>query len=48
MKWQGYNEKAADRVNDAIARVFKGRSIVVLTGLVAVIVTAAASMKWGG
>jgi hypothetical protein len=48
MKWQGHNEKAADRVTDFVVKVFKGRSILVLTALTAVIVTAAASHKWGG
>lgn len=48
MKWQGHNEQAANRVTDFAAKVFKGRSILVLTVLTAVIVTAAASYKWGG
>lgn len=48
MKWQGNNDKATDRVNDVLAKVFKGRSLLVLTTLTAIAVTAAASFKWGG
>tara|TARA_B100000614_G_scaffold8871_2_gene8045 strand:- start:155 stop:301 length:147 start_codon:yes stop_codon:yes gene_type:complete len=48
MKWEGYNDKAADRMNDVLAKVFKGRSLLVLTALTALVVTAAASWKWGG
>lgn len=48
MKWQGNNEKAAQRVNGLIIRVMNNRSLLVLAALAAVIVAATASFKWGG
>ncbi len=48
MKWQGYNEKAAERMNGFVVRIINSRSILVLIALAAMVVVAAATNKWGG
>lgn len=48
MKWQGYNNKAAEKVNGLVAKVVSNRTGYILVTLAALIVVAAASNKWGG
>ena len=48
MKWQGYNEKASDRVNKFVVKVQNSRSILVMAAVTALIVVATAGSKWGG
>ncbi|MFA7566362.1 MAG: hypothetical protein WCY01_04995 [Alkalispirochaeta sp.] len=48
MKWQGYNEKAADRVNKLFIKAQTSRSILVMIAVTALVVIATSSSKWGG
>ncbi len=48
MKWQGYNEKAAERVTDAITKVFGTRSFYTIVTLAALAAVLAATVKWTG
>lgn len=48
MKWQGYNEKVADRVNGVVFKMLHNRSVFMLISLAAVILVAVAGEKWGG
>ncbi len=46
MKWQGYNETVTNHVDNAVFKIFKGRSLLVIASLAAVVMVAAASSKW--
>ncbi len=48
MKWQGYDEKAADRVNKVVAKVVGSRAFYTIVALASLAMVLAASFKWRG
>lgn len=48
MKWQGFGSTAGERVNKMVISARHSRSILVIAAVTALIVVAAATMKWGG
>ncbi|MFW6388106.1 MAG: hypothetical protein ACOC0B_02415 [bacterium] len=48
MKWEGYNDKAAERVTNAITKVFGSRSLYTIVTLAALATLLVASVKWSG
>lgn len=48
MKWQGYNDKAADRVNNFFVKIQNSRSILVTIAVTALVILATSTSKWGG
>jgi len=48
MKWNGYSEKAVDKVNKSYIKAINSRSILVTLGVAALIVLTSSSCKWTG
>lgn len=48
MKWEGYNDKAAERVTNAITKVFGSRSLYTIVTLASLAMVLVASVKWSG
>ncbi len=48
MKWEGYNDKAAERVTKSITKVFGPRILYTLVTIATIAMVLVASNKWTG
>ncbi|TVQ22766.1 MAG: hypothetical protein EA383_15120 [Spirochaetaceae bacterium] len=48
MKWEGYNDKAAERVTNSITKVFGPRILYTLVTIATIAMVLVANNKWTG